>query len=88
MVENCIGDFIVGLKVAATAIKKSRLEREAWDRRWEEERKKKEEQQRRAEEHKRKAEFVSGLIEKWEEASRVRAFVRALTRLPPNGMFG
>jgi len=79
ILENCIGDFIVGLKVAATAIKKSRLEREAWDRRWEEERKKKEEQQRRSEEHKRRAEFISGLIENWEEANRVRTFVRALT---------
>jgi hypothetical protein len=79
IVENCIGDFIVGLKVAAAAIKKSRLEREAWDRRWEEERKKKEEQQRRAEEHKRRADFVSGLIENWEEANRVRTFVKALT---------
>ena len=79
IVENCIGDFIVGLKVAAAAIKKNRLEREAWGRRWEEERKKKEEQQRRAEEHKRRAEFVTGLIEKWEQAKRVRTFVTALT---------
>jgi len=79
IVENCIGDFIVGLKVAAAAIKKSRLEREAWDRRWEEERRKKEEQQRRAKEHKRRAEFINGLIENWEEADRVRTFVRALT---------
>jgi hypothetical protein len=79
IVENCIGEFIVGLKVAAAAMKKSRLEREAWDRRWEEERKKKEAQQRRDEEHKRRAEFISGLIQNWEEAGRVRTFVRALT---------
>ncbi len=79
IVENCLGDFIVGLKVAAAAIKKDRLEREEWNRRWEEERRKKEEQQRRAEEHKRKAEFISRLIENWEEANRVRAFMRALT---------
>lgn len=79
IVENCIGDFIVGLKVAAAAIKKDRLEREEWNKRWEEDRKKKEEQQRRAEEHKRRAEFVGGLIENWEEANRVRTFVKALT---------
>jgi hypothetical protein len=79
IVENCIGDFIVGLKVAAAAIKKDRLEREEWNKRWEEERKKKEEQQRRAEEHKRKAEFIGGLIENWEEANRVRTFAKALT---------
>jgi hypothetical protein len=34
---------------------------------------------RRAEEHKRKAEFIDGLIENWEESNRVRAFVKALT---------
>jgi hypothetical protein len=79
IVETCIGDFIVGLKVAAAAIKKDRLEREAWNRRWEEERKKEEEQRRRAEVHKRRAEFVGGLIKNWEEANRVRTFVRALT---------
>jgi hypothetical protein len=79
IVENCIGDFIVGLKVAAAAIRKDRLEREAWNRRWEEERKKEEEQRRRAEEHKRRAAFVGGLIKNWDEANRVRTFVRALT---------
>ena len=78
IVENCLGDFILGVKVAAAAIKKSRLEREAWDRRWEEEQKQREEQRRRAEEHKRKAEFTTGLIKKWEEAKRVRTFVAAL----------
>jgi hypothetical protein len=35
--------------------------------------------QGRAEEHKRRAEFVNGLIENWEEANRVRTFVMALT---------
>jgi hypothetical protein len=79
IVENCIGDFIVGINVVAAAIKKNRLEREAWARRWEQERKQREEQQRRAEEHKRRSEFVTGLIEKWEEATRVRTFVTALT---------
>src|SRR5580692_9302420 len=76
IVENCIGDFIVGLKVASAAIKKSRLEHEERERRWEEERRQREERERRAQEHKRKAELVSGLIENWEEANRVRTFVR------------
>jgi len=79
IVENCIGDFIVGLKVAAAAIKKDRLEREARNRHWEEERKKEEEQRQRAEDYKCKAEFVGGLIKNWQEANRVRTFVRALT---------
>jgi len=79
LVENCLGDFIVGVKVAAAAIKKSRLEREESARRREEERKQREVQQKKAAEHKRKAEFITELIENWEEAQRVRMFVRAMT---------
>jgi hypothetical protein len=79
IVENCIGDFIVGLKVAAAAIKKSRLEREEWARRREEERKEREERERKAQERKRKAEFITELIGNWEKAERVRAFVKAMT---------
>jgi len=77
--ENCIGDFIVGLRVAAAAIKKNRQETEERERRWEEERKQREEQRRKAEEHKRKAEFVTELMRNWEEAQCVRTFVKALT---------
>lgn len=79
IVENCLGDFIVGLKVAAVAIKKHRLECEEWARRREVERKQREEQQRLAQERKRKAEFITELIGNWEEAERVRAFVKAMT---------
>ena len=78
IVENCLGDFVVGLKVAAAAIKKHRIESEAWARRREEERKQREERERRAQEHKRKAEFITELIGNWEEAERVRAFVKAM----------
>lgn len=79
LVENCLGDFVIGLKVAAAAIKKNRLEREesAWQR--EVERKRREEQQRIAQEHKRKAEFITELLGNWQEAERVRAFVKAMT---------
>ena len=76
--EKCIGDFIVGLRVAAAAIKKNRQETEERERRWEEERKQKEEQRRKAAEHKRKAEFVKELMRNWEEAQNVRMFVKAL----------
>ena len=79
IVENCLGDFIVGLKVVAAAIKKHRLESEEWARRREEERKQREERERRAQEHKRKAEFITELIGNWEEAERLRAFVTAIT---------
>jgi hypothetical protein len=76
--EKCIGEFIVGLRLAAAAIKKNRQETEERERRWEEERKRKEEQRRKAEEHKRKAEFVTELMRNWEEAQNVRTFVKAL----------
>jgi predicted ribosome quality control (RQC) complex YloA/Tae2 family protein len=79
LVENCLGDFIVGLKVAAAAIKTHRQESEEWARRREEEREQREEQQRKAQEHKRKAECITELIQNWEEAERVRAFVKAMT---------
>jgi predicted ATP-dependent protease len=76
--EKCIGDFIIGLRVAAAAIKKNRQETEERERRWEEERKQKEEQRRKAAEHKRKAEFVTELMRNREEAENVRTFVKEL----------
>ena len=79
LVENCLGDFIVGLKVAAAAIKKNRLESEEAARRREIERKQREEQQRLAQEHKRKAEFITELIEKWQQAQCVRSFAKSMT---------
>ena len=81
ILENCLGDFIVGVKVAAAAIKKHRIESEEWARRREEEAKQREEQRKRAEEHKRKADFVTELMEGWEQAQRVRAFSLAMTEL-------
>jgi len=75
---KCIGDFLVGLRVAAGAIKRNRQETEERERRWEEERKQQEEQRRKAAEHKRKAEFVTELRKNWEEAQNVRTFVKAL----------
>ena len=46
----------------------------------EEERKREEEERRIAEEQKRRAEFVTGLIGNWEEAARLRRFVKAIER--------
>jgi hypothetical protein len=77
-VEDCIGDFIVALTVAAAAIKKNKQETEERHRQWEEERKRQEEERRIAEEHKRRAELVTELIENWEEAARLRRFVKAI----------
>ena len=49
-IEDCIGDFMVSLTVAAAAIKKNRQETEERHRQREEERKREEEEQRLAEE--------------------------------------
>ena len=76
--ENCLGDFIVGLRVAAAAIKKNRQETEERERRREEERKQQEEARQKAEEQKRKAELVTELIGNWEEAARLRDFAKAM----------
>jgi hypothetical protein len=77
-VESCIGDFMVGLTVAAAAIKKNRQETEERERRWAEERKRQEEERQKAEEQKRKAELVAELIGNWEEAARLREFAKAM----------
>jgi len=76
--EDCIGDFVVGLKVGAAAIKRNRQETEERHRQWEEERRREEEERQAAEEEKRKAEFVVDLVQNWEEAARLRRFVTAL----------
>jgi len=86
-IEACIGDFMVGLSVAAAAIKKNRQETEERQRRWAEERKREEEERRIAEERKRKAELVTELIEKWEEAARLREFVRAIEQVTAKSDF-
>ena len=77
-IEDCIGDFMVGLTVAAAAIRKNRQETEERHRQREEERKREEEERRIAEEQKRKAEFVTELIGNWEEAVRLRRFAAAI----------
>jgi len=77
-IEDCIGDFMVGLTVAAAAISKNRQETEERHRRREEDRKREEEERRIAEEQKRKAELVTELIGNWEEAVRFRRFVQAI----------
>ena len=77
-IEDCVGEFMVGLTVAAAAIRKNRQETEERHRRREEERKREEEERRIAEEQKRKAELVTELIGNWEEAVRLRRFVQAI----------
>jgi hypothetical protein len=71
---------MVGLTVAAAAIRKNRQETDERQRQWEEERKREEEERRIAEEQKRRAELVTELIENWEEAARLRRFVKAIEK--------
>jgi hypothetical protein len=54
--------------------------REDRHRQWEEERKREEEERGIAEEHKRKAELVTELIRSWEEAARLREFMKAIEK--------
>ena len=75
--ENCGRDFIIGRKVAAAAIKKERREFAERQRQWDEERKREEEERREAAEHKRKAEFVTELMQSREQAERLKEFVMA-----------
>ena len=77
-IEDCIGDFMVGLTVAAAAIKKNRQETEERHRLRQEEQKREEEERRIAEEQKRRAELVAELIGNWEEAVRLREFMKAI----------
>jgi len=77
-IEDCIGDFMVGLTVAAAAIRKNRQETEERHRQREEERKREEEERCIAEEQKRKAELVTELIGNWELAASLRRFVKAI----------
>lgn len=64
--------------LSAAAIRKNRQETEERHRRREEERKREEEERRIAEEQQRKAELVTELIGNWEEAVRLRRFVKAI----------
>jgi hypothetical protein len=49
--------------------------------------KRQEEERRIAEEHKRRAELVPELIENWEEAARLRGFVKAIEEEPVRSGF-
>jgi hypothetical protein len=81
--ENCLGNLIVGLKVAAAAIKKARHESTERQRQRDEEQKRREEARRTADEQKRRAEFVTDLTQDWEQAERLRRFVKALESSAP-----
>ena len=77
--ENCLGDFLFRIRDASGAIKRNRFYREELDRHYEKVLKRLEVWQRLAKERKRKARVIGGFIERWEEAQRVRRFIKAVT---------
>lgn len=77
--ENCLGDFLLRIRDASGAIKRNRFYREELDRHYEKVLKRLEVWQRLARERKRKAKVIGGFIERWEEAQRVRRFIKAVT---------
>ena len=77
--ENCLGDFLLRIRDASDAIKRNRLYREERDRHYQKVFKRLEVWQRLARERKRKAEVIGKFIESWEEARRVRRFIKAVT---------
>ena len=76
--ENCLGPFVVGLRVAAAAIKKNRLEKEQEERGREEEQKREEGEEKLAREQNRRAKFITGLMGDWQESQSLRAFAKAI----------
>ena len=77
--ENCLGDFLLRIRDASGVIKRNRFYREEFDRHYEKVLKRLEVWQRLARERKRKGRVIGGFIERWEEAQRVRRFIKAVT---------
>lgn len=77
--ENCLGDFLLRIRDASGAIKWNRLDREECDRHSQKVLNRLEVWQRLARERKRKAQVIGKFIERWEEAQRVRRFIKAVS---------
>lgn len=77
--EEYLGHFIVGLVLAAKAIKQGREERAEQERKWAEERKQAAEKEARRAEYKRKAEVVGKLAGAWNESKLLREFANSLS---------
>jgi hypothetical protein len=78
--ENCLGAFVVGLHLAALALKRHREECERRDREWEEERRRAEAERRRQAEFDRKAKVISEAADAWQASNRIRDFAMALSK--------
>ena len=79
---------MVGLRIAAAAIKKERLERKEEERRREEEQKR-EEEEKLAREQNRRADFITGLMGDWNQSRSLRTFAKAIAEdAQPTGVIG
>jgi len=78
--ENCLGAFVVGLHLAALALKRHREECERRDREWEEERRRAEAERRWQAEFDRKAKVISEAADAWQTSNRIRDFAMALSK--------
>ena len=78
--EDCLGAFVVGLHLAALALKRHREESERRDREWEEERRRAEAERRRQAEFDRKAKVISEVADAWQASNRIRDFAMALSK--------
>ena len=76
--DNCLGAFVVGLHLAALALKKQRAERERWQREWDEQKRRTELERRREEEFQRKATIISEAADAWHTSQRIDQFGAAL----------
>jgi hypothetical protein len=78
--ENCLGAFVVGLHLAALALKRHKEECERRDREWEEERRRAEAERKRQAEFDRKAKLISEAADAWQTSNRIRDFAVELSK--------
>lgn len=83
-IENCLGDFIAGLYLAADVRKERRIERARQKEEWERERIRRAEMQRLAEIEQEKTKKLTSDVTNWELAQRITAYLDALDQLSPN----
>jgi hypothetical protein len=77
--EEYLGHFMVGLILAAKAIKRGREEQAERERKWAEERKQEAEKEARRAEYNRKAEVVGKLAGAWNQSKLLREFANTLS---------
>jgi len=83
-IDNCLGDFIEGLYLAANVRKERRIEKARREEEWERERIHRAEMRRLAEIEQKKIKKLTSDVTDWELAKRITAYLDALDQLSPN----